>query len=163
MIKGIGNFLKVNKIQTGEVEIIFFNKGEDLAAAKTLCQQQGLTPFIQWKPQVSVEELNNYFEYCDVAFDQLGEQWVGAGLFSMLTGRPLIANGRPEIFDKILNESSPVCQATTEEEVESWLTQLYHNRNLVTEIGLASRAYVLRHYDVAHTVNYFAGFFVDQK
>lgn len=159
MIKGIGNFLKANKINTGEVEIIFFNKGEDLAAAKELCNQHGLTPFIKWNPQVSVTQLNSYFEYCDVAFDQLGKQWVGAGLFTMLTGRPLIANGRPEIFDKITNEPSPVCQATTEAEVESWLTKLYNNRQLVKEIGLTSRAYVLRHYSLENVVNYFIDFF----
>lgn len=163
MIKGIGSFLKANKINAGKVEIIFFNKGEDLAAAKILCNEYGLTPFIQWQPQVSVEGLNSYFEYCDVAFDQLGKQWVGAGLFSMLTGRPVIANGRPEIFDTITNENSPVCQATTEAEVESWLTQLYNNRNLVKEIGVASRAYVLRHYNLENAVNYFADFFAAQK
>lgn len=163
MIKGIGSFLKANKINAGEVEIIFFNKGEDVAAAKILCDEHGLTPFIQWQPQISVAELNSYFEYCDVAFDQLGKQWVGAGLFSMLTGRPVIANGRPEIFDAITNESSPVCQATTEAEVESWLTKLYNDRNLVKEIGLASRAYVLRHYNLENAVDYFADFFATQK
>ena len=163
MIKGIGNFLKKNKITGDEVEIIFFNKGEDLAAAKDLCNQYGLTPFIKWKQQVSVEDLNYYFEYCDVAFDQLGEQWVGAGLFSMLTGRPLIANGRPEIFEKITNEKSPVCQATSDEEVEMWLTRLYTNRDLIDEIGKASRDYVLRHYNLEDTVNYFADYFVGKK
>jgi glycosyltransferase involved in cell wall biosynthesis len=159
MIKGIGSFIKNNAIQAGDIEIIFFNKGEDLAAAKALCHQHGLTPFIKWNPQVTVEELNGYFEYCDVAFDQLGEQWIGAGLFSMLTGRPLIANGRPEIFEKITGEVSPVCQAKTADEVDQWLTQLYHNRPLVTSIGKASREYVLRHYNLDNTINYFADFF----
>lgn len=163
MIKGIGSFLKTNKINLGEVEIVFFNKGEDLAAAKELCNLHGLTPFVKWKPQVSVEELNLYFESCDVAFDQLGEQWVGAGLFSMLTGRPLIANGRPEIFEKITNEKSPVCQAATVEEVEMWLTKLYTNRALINEIGKASREYVLRHYDLNITIEYFVNFFAEQK
>ena len=163
MIKGIGNFLKANKINAGEVEIIFFNKGEDLAAAKLLCDEHGLTPFIKWKPQVSVEELNNYFEYCDVAFDQLGVQWIGAGLFSMLTGKPLIANGRPEVFEKITNEKSPVCQAVNETDVEMWLTKLYNNRHLVKEIGKASREYVLRHYKLDTTLNYFADFFAAKK
>lgn len=159
MIKGIGSFIKKNAINAGDIEIIFFNKGEDLQAAKALCDENGLTPFIKWKPQVTVEELNGYFEYCDVAFDQLGEQWIGAGLFSMLTGRPLIANGRPEIFEKITNEVSPVCQAKTADEVEQWLTKLYTQRYLITEIGKASRQYVLRHYNLDNTINYFAKFF----
>lgn len=163
MIKGIGRFIKSNAIQAGDIEIIFFNKGEDLSAAKALCNVHGLTPFIKWKPQVTVEALNDYFEYCDVAFDQLGAQWIGAGLFSMLTGRPLIANGRPEVFEKITNEVSPVCQAKTEAEVAQWLTTLYHNRNLITSIGIASREYVLRHYNLDNTVDYFANFFSTKK
>ena len=156
MIKGIGSFLKKNGADTSRVEIIFFNKGEDLAEAKQLCDEYGLTPFITWKDEVSVEELKNYFERSDVAFDQLGHHWVGAGLFSMLSGRPLIANGRPDIFESITNENSPICQAMTEAEVEMWLTRLYNNRNLVKEIGQTSRDYVLRHYSVANTIDYFA-------
>jgi glycosyltransferase involved in cell wall biosynthesis len=163
MIKGIGSFIKKNAVSAGDIEIIFFNKGEDLTAAKALCDANGLSPFIQWKPQVTVEELNEYFAYCDVAFDQLGEQWIGAGLFSMLTGRPLIANGRPEIFEQITHEISPVCQAKTEDEAEQWLTKLYTERHLISTIGKASREYVLRHYNLNNTVNYFANFFQQKK
>jgi len=155
MIKGIGIFLKKNNIKPGDVEIIFFNKGEDVEDAKRLCDQYGLTPFISWKQEVAVDDLNAYFENCDVAFDQLGHHWVGAGLFSMLIGRPLIANGRPEIFEKLTNEKSPICQATNEEEVETWLTKLYVNRSLVKEIGKASSEYVRRHHSVERPVDLF--------
>lgn len=155
MIKGIGIFLKKNNIKPGDVEIIFFNKGEDVEDAKRLCDQYGLTAFISWKQEVAVDDLNAYFENCDVAFDQLGHHWVGAGLFSMLIGRPLIANGRPEIFEKLTNEKSPICQATNEEEVEAWLTKLYVNRSLVKEIGKASSEYVRRHHSVDRPVDLF--------
>jgi len=158
MIKGIGIFLKKNNIKPGDVEIIFFNKGEDVKDAKRLCEQYGLTPFITWKQEVAVDDLNNYFETCDVAFDQLGHHWVGAGLFSMLIGRPLIANGRPEIFEKITKEKSPICQATNEEEVEMWLTKLYLNRPLIKEMGKASSAYVRKHHSVERPVNLFLEF-----
>lgn len=155
MIKGIGRFLKSNAVTPTDVEILFFEKGDDLAEAKVLCDQYGLTPFINWQQQTSVEELNNYFAACDVAFDQLGVQWVGAGLFSMLTGRPLIANGRPDVFEKLTNEKSPICQANSEEEVEVWLTKLYKERYLIKEIGITSRNYVLRHYNINSTIDYF--------
>jgi glycosyltransferase involved in cell wall biosynthesis len=159
MIRGIGQFLQNNVVDTDTVEIIFFNKGEDLGAAKKLCDEYGLTPFIKWQPIVSAEALNEYFDQCDVAFDQLGEQWVGAGLFSMLTGRPLIANGRPDVFEKITGQQSPICQATNEEDVANWLTRLYTNRNLVKEIGMASREYVLQHYNLHDTVHFFINAF----
>lgn len=159
MIKGIGRFLENNNIQNGDVSIIFFDKGEDVIDAKRMCDEYGLTPFVKWMPQTTVEILKHYFEQCDVAFDQLGEQWVGAGLFSMLTGRPLIANGRPEILEAITGEKAPICQAVNEAEVEAWLTKLYTDRNLVTEIGKASRDYVLKHYNLDNTVKYFADCF----
>lgn len=155
MIRGIGNFLKTNQLTPADVDILFFEKGDDIADAKKLCDQYGLTPFIHWQQQTSAEDLNNYFARCDVAFDQLGEQWIGAGLFSMLTGRPVIANGRPEVFEKLFNEKAPVCQATNEEEVANWLTRLYAERHLVKEIGLASRNYVLKHYSIEATVAYY--------
>ena len=155
MIKGIGMFLKNNNVTPLDVEILFFEKGTDIADAKNLCFECGLTPFINWQQQTSVEELNDYFARCDVAFDQLGSQWVAAGLFSMLTGRPLIANGRPDVFDKLTNEKAPICQATSEEEVEMWLTKLYTNRSLIKEIGLKSRDYVLKYYNIDNTISYF--------
>jgi glycosyltransferase involved in cell wall biosynthesis len=154
MIKGIGGFVKRNNISHEELEILFFEKGENIAEAKELCEEYGLTSLIKWQKQTSVEGLIDYFALCDVAFDQLGDQWVGAGLFSMLTGRPIIANGRPEVFEKLTNEKSPICQATNEAEVECWLTKLYTNRALIKEIGLASRNYVLRHYNIQETTNY---------
>jgi glycosyltransferase involved in cell wall biosynthesis len=159
MIKGISQFIKKNVLTNSDVEIIFFEKGEDVSAAKALCDQLELTSFIKWESQVPVEGLISYFSNCDVAFDQLGKQWVGAGLFSMLIGRPLIANGRPEIIENITKEKSPICQAQTEDEVASWLTLLYTNRDLVKEIGLNSREYVLKHYDLRNTVNFFTNFF----
>ncbi len=155
MIKGIGQFIKKNTPSKDFLEIIFFNKGVDLEDAKRLCTLHGLDPYIQWRNEVSLHELKNYFEYCDVAFDQLGEQWVGSGLYSMLTGRPLIANGRPDIFEKYTGEKLPICQATNEEEVENWLTKLYNNRELVKDIGIASRAFVFKHYDISHSINFF--------
>lgn len=155
MIRGIGLFLKNNSLTPEDAEIIFFEKGDDIKDAKLLCDKYGLTPFIRWQKQVSAEELSNFTAKCDVAFDQLGVQWVGAGLFSMLSGRPLIANGRPEVFETLLKEKSPICQATTDDDVEQWLTKLYKNRSLIKEIGVASRSYVLRHYNIDNTINYF--------
>lgn len=155
MIKGISLFLKQNNVTPADVEIIFFEKGDDVGEAKKLCDECGLTPFINWQKPVAAEDLNDYFACCDVAFDQLGNQWVGAGLFSMLTGRPLIANGRPDVFEKLTNEKSPICQATNEAEVEMWLTKIYADRNLVKEIGLHSRNYVQKHFNMENTINYF--------
>ena len=114
--------------------------------------------FVHWQKEVAAEKLNEFFKNCDVAFDQLGEHWPYVGLFSMLTGRPLIANGRPDVFRKITGEASPVCQAKTEREVADWLWKLYSDRALVKQIGEASRKYVLRYYNIEDTVDNFIKF-----
>jgi glycosyltransferase involved in cell wall biosynthesis len=154
MIKGIAKFIALNNIKD-DVEIIFFEKGDDLEAAKKLCDEVGISRFIRWEKETSVEELKNFFGYCDVAFDQLGGHWIGAGLFSMLIGRPMIANERPEVLQKITNEVSPVCQSVNEEDVCRWLTLLYNDRNKVREIGIRSREYVLKYYSLERTAGYF--------
>lgn len=155
MIEGISLFLKKNNPAITDVEILFFEKGEDLADAKKLCDQFGLTPFIRWQEQTSAAALSDYFSYCHVAFDQLGNHWVGAGLLSMLTGRPLIANGRPEIFENLFNEKSPICQSYNARDVEVWLTKLYTERDLIKKIGIDSREYVLKYFSIDATANYF--------
>lgn len=154
MIKGIAKFVAKNKITDG-LKILFFEKGIDLDLAKEMCNDFGITKFITWLPVVPIEKLKNYFAECDVAFDQLGKQWIGAGLFSMLTGRPLIANGRPEIYEKYTGERIPVCQANNEEDVCDWLTKIYLDRKLAQEIGVISRNYVLKHFDISHNMNFY--------
>jgi glycosyltransferase involved in cell wall biosynthesis len=154
MISGIARFIKKNNIEEN-LKIIFFEKGTDLDLAKKMCSDLDIAKFITWSPVVTMERLKKYFEECDVAFDQLGEQWIGAGLFSMLTGRPLIANGRGDIYEKYLGEKFPVCQADNEDDVCEWLTKIYRDRKLVHEIGLASHNYVVKYFDISHNMNFY--------
>lgn len=154
MIKGIALFVEKNNI-TKDLEIIFFEKGDDLEIAKKMCVDLKIAKFIKWIPIIPLYDLKPYFAKCDVAFDQLGEQWVGAGLFSMLAGRPLIANGRTDLYKKYLGEDIPVCQALNEEEVCAWLTKLYTNRNLIKEIGLKSRNFILKYYNMGNEINFY--------
>lgn len=157
MLEGIGLFLKEISFKD-DVEIIFFNKGDakSLEKAKVTINQLDYTEYVKWLDEVSQEELfNKIVPSCDVAFDQLGNQWIGAGAFVMAMGRPLIANGRPDVFTQLTGETSPVCQATTPEEVCFWLKKLYENRDEVKRIGLASRDYIQKHYSLHKTTDFF--------
>jgi hypothetical protein len=154
MIEGIGRFVRENKIERG-LKVTFFEKGEDTPAAKALCESVGIERFVSWQKVVKLNELIPFFRNADVAFDQLGSQWVGSGVYSMLVGRPLIANGRPELLEPFQNEVSPVCQATTVEEVSRWLTALYLDRSLVRSVGRASSDYIRKHYDVNRDVDFY--------
>lgn len=157
MLEGIGLFLKEINFKD-DVEIIFFNKGdaESLSKAKEIINNLNYTEYVTWLDEVSQEELfDRIVPDCDVAFDQLGNQWIGAGAFVMMMGRPLIANGRPDIFEPLTGEPSPVCQATTPKEVCFWLKKLYKDREEVKHIGLNSRVYVHKHYNLRKTADFF--------
>lgn len=157
MLDGIGLFFEATG-RKDDVEIILFEKGdeESIAKAKELIDKWDFASNVTWQNEVSQEELfGKFVPRCDVAFDQLGDQWIGAGAFVMMAGRPLIANGRPEVFEPLTSEVSPVCQATTPEDVCFWLKKLYENRSEVRRIGVESRAYVQKHYDICKTIEFF--------
>lgn len=157
MLEGIGLFLEaINR--RDDVEIILFEKGDDesIAKAKALIDKWNFSKNVTWQAEVSQAELfSKFVPRCDVAFDQLGWQWIGAGAYVMMAGRPLIANGRPEVFEPLTGEVSPVCQATTSEEVCFWLKKLYENRSEIKRIGEESRAYVQKHYSMRETIDFF--------
>ncbi|MBK7882970.1 MAG: hypothetical protein IPJ81_03510 [Chitinophagaceae bacterium] len=154
MIYGIAEFLNKNKIKTEDIEIIFFEKGPDVENAKELCRKLNISTYITWKKEVSQYELNQIIKKCDVAFDQLGDQWIGYGIVVMAVGRPLIANGRPEVFEPLTGEQSPVCQAANLKEVSDWLELLFYSPEKKHTIGKASSIYVRKHYDINKTIDF---------
>lgn len=72
-------------------------------------------------------------------------------LDAMASGRIVIANARPEIFEPIIKEKTPVCHATDENEVSYWLEKLVNNKDLRAQI--ASRKYVEKHFSTENAVN----------
>jgi glycosyltransferase involved in cell wall biosynthesis len=154
MLRGIAEF--ISRIKKKNVRLLFFEKGIDLPAAKKMCAELGLEKFIEWSGEVSLAKLTEYYRTCDVAFDQLGKQWIGSGLYSMLTGRPLIANARADVFENFTGVAGiPVCHAETSGEVCDWLLRLYADPDLAIAIGIKSREYVLEMYDLDKTIDFF--------
>lgn len=153
MIEGIGRF--VERVgPEARLRLTFFEKGSDVEAAKELLRKRGLDSLVSWQREVPVDGLLPFFRRADVAFDQLGAQWVGAGLFSMLVGRPLIANGRADLYMRSLGVNPPICQATTADEVCMWLERLYRDRALGRRIGRESSLFVREWYDMNKTVEF---------
>jgi glycosyltransferase involved in cell wall biosynthesis len=89
------------------------------------------------------KEVWEEYKLADICFEQLDQSVVAmAGLDAMATGRPLIANGRPEIFDAMIGAPSPICQARTPDEVCAQLEKLVFNAQIMEEVGKSSREYV---------------------
>ncbi len=116
IIRALGRYRERNS----DIEVHFFEKGppEDIRLAKLLCDEVGLSANVIWHSQMPLSQLLNHYYDCDVCIDQVGHHWMGAvGFYALFAGRPLIANGRPDVFEGLWGRDTPVLQATTPEEI----------------------------------------------
>jgi len=103
------------------VQVHFFEKGPDVAAAKALCEQKGLAPYVVWHQQMSLPQLLALYQQADICFDQVGEHWMGAvGIYALYFGKPLIVNAANLTYLPAL----PLYQAATEDEIFAQLQRL---------------------------------------
>jgi len=150
MIKGIGLFYKKHQV---ELDIHFVEKGPDVKESKQLCDEVGISHMITWHKEMTQKDIFDFYRECDISFDQLGNHFVAyGGLDVMLTGRPVIANGRPEVLEKVFGKPLPLCQATNEEDVAMWIGRLSFEDGLKEKIGKESREFVLEYYSMKKTV-----------
>jgi glycosyltransferase involved in cell wall biosynthesis len=155
MIKGIALFFQKYKLQ---LDIHFVEKGLHIEETKQLIQELGIADMVTWHKEMPFTQLQDHIKKADVVIEQLGTHFISGGFFAMLRGRPVIGNARPEIFNAVTGEQSPVCHATTPEEVCYWLQQLTSDRSLRESIGKKSRQYVLDHFDIINETKYFKNF-----
>ncbi len=144
MLRGLGEFWRKTR---QPLDIHLVKKGRHVAQTMELAAQLELTDQITWHEEMNQREVLVQFRAADIVFEQLGQSAVGmAGLDAMSTGRPLIANGRPEIFEPLTGQSSPIRQARTAEAVCAQLTELVFSSPKRLKVGLASRGYVEAHF-----------------
>ena len=122
IIKGISKFARSTSIP---IKVIFFNKGRDVDGAKRLCHGEGIGNIVEWCDPLPFLDLLQVMNDSDICFDQVGNHWIGAvGAYSLLLGKPLIANYRPEVMDNHFRGFNPICQATTVDDVFNHLVRL---------------------------------------
>ncbi|HEY5611045.1 MAG TPA: glycosyltransferase family 4 protein [Thermoanaerobaculia bacterium] len=132
------------------MEIRLVRKGLDVLETERLVEQCGLSKDVVWLDEMSQKDLREEFRRADLVIDQLGLSLVGmAGLDAMAMGKPLVANGRPEIMASVVPEASPICQASTPEEVAQQLERLIDPAER-ERVGRASRDHVLRYFTPEH-------------
>ncbi len=144
MIRGLGEFYRRSEMP---LDIHLVRKGQHVAETVDLVQAEGLTPLVTWHDEMTQAEVWDQYELADVVFEQFGQGIVAmAGLEAMAVGRPVIANGRPEIFEPMLGEPSAICQATNPQEVCQQLQRLLGEDAQCRQAGAASRAWVEKHF-----------------
>jgi glycosyltransferase involved in cell wall biosynthesis len=140
MLRGISLFVRKNP--GTDLLIVLVRKGIHLQETYELIEKLNIAHVIAWKDELSQSEVLEEYEKADIVFDQFGTSVVGmGGLDAMAVGRPLIANWRPEFFEKYVG-NWPVCQAATDEEVCRWLEKLVFDPLLRLQIGKRSREFV---------------------
>jgi len=143
LLHGVKRFLATSTVR---LHLHLVRKGLDVKETEQLASDLGLGNRVTWHDEMSQRRLFEFFRNADVIVDHLAESVVGmVGLDAMAMGRPLLANGRPEILEPLIAEKSPICQARTADEV---CAQLHHLTSPDTrrEVGIKSRAYVLKYF-----------------
>lgn len=155
MIRGIALFLR----HSGKkLDIHFIEKGLHLQESKDLIEELGFSKMVTWHKEMPFKDLKDHMGKADVIFEQLGTHYISGGLYGMLLGRPLIGNARPEIFDVLFKEQTPICHALTAEDVCKWLEKLTSDKEFLHSAGIRSRAYVLKHFDIKDETRFFINF-----
>lgn len=122
MIRGLARFCQTTGTR---LNIRFVKKGLHVAESMRLVEEEGLANQVTWLDEMTQKELYKEIEEADIIFEHFGKGVIGmAGLDAMAMGRPVIGNGRPDIFDEEFGVPTAVCQATTVEEIVKQLERL---------------------------------------
>lgn len=144
LLRGFAQFAAVRDVQA---ELVLVGKGHDVSATKALAAQLGIDTMVTWLDEMTQAAVFEQYALADVVAEQLSTSVVGmGGLDAMAAGRPVIANARPEVFEKLIGEPSAVLQATTSEEVCIHLCRLADDPVYRADVGRQSRDYVERHF-----------------
>ncbi len=145
MIQGLGMFYRETSTK---LDIRLVRKGLHVSELQEIIMQEGIADQVTWLDEMSLNQVWKEFEQCDIVFEQLANSALGmAGLDALATGRPVIGNARPEIFEHIVGEVSAMCQAKTPEEVCSQLKRLVFDKDERERVGVASRTYVEKYFN----------------
>jgi len=152
MLKGLSKFIKETGI---EPDIHFVEKGIDVQSTKELAEELGLSKFITWHKEMSLQDVMDFYIKADIVFDHLGEHVLGGGLYAMAAGRPVITNTKIEIFEKLTTVPVEICRATNAHEVAEWLHKLAKDPAYRVAKGKAAREYVRKYFDLEIEASFF--------
>jgi glycosyltransferase involved in cell wall biosynthesis len=139
MVRGLARFRRA----TGTpLEIRLVKKGRHVPETMELAAAEGIGDQISWLEEMTQKEVLEEYARADIVFDQLGNAVLGmGGVDAMAAGRPVIANARPGIMDDVFGAPSPICQASTPQEVCAQLERLAFDRGERERVGLLSRRF----------------------
>jgi glycosyltransferase involved in cell wall biosynthesis len=153
MIRGLGHFYRATDTR---LDIQLVRKGLHVTELEAVIAEEGVTDQVTWSDEMSLAEVWERYAGSDIVFDQLGGSTIGGvGLDAMATGRPVIGNAQPVMFEKLFGEAAPICQAESPEDVSAQLQRLVFDSAERARVGRAGRRYVEKHLDISRIVQIF--------
>ena len=147
MIRGFGEYIRTSQ---KPLDIHLVRKGRDVAETEVLVSQEGIAEHVTWHDEMTQKEVWENYTKSDIIMEQFDDGLVAmAGLEAMATGRPVIANGRPEILEPLLGEPSAICQAKTPAEISDHLFRFAEDAEDLKETGERSRRWIDKHFTPA--------------
>jgi hypothetical protein len=147
IIQGIAKYKKLNP----NIEVHFVEKGEDVDAAKNLCRYLEIDDIVIWHKEMPFQDLVDKIMEVDICIDQVGSHWIGAGVYAMKLGVPLIANTYPAIKTGVWPDKNPVLNSKNPEDVCFSLKSLEDERKRRV-IGEESNKFVTEIMSIDHTL-----------
>lgn len=153
LIRGLGMFARAN-LGAPALDIRLVRKGADIEATEQLIREEGIEGSVIWLEAMTQTELYEECKAADIVTEHFGEGSIGMGtLDSMATGRPVITRCSPEIFKREFGEESPICHASTPQEICEQLIRLSVSREIREKIGKDSRRYVEKYFSPERAAN----------
>lgn len=107
------------------IDVRLVEKGPSVAATKDLVRALGIQHLVNWQPELTQAEVFEEYTRADIVSEQCGTHVLGmAGYEAMAAGRPVIANGRPDLYGAFPEGPPPVAQAASPDEVARQLDRL---------------------------------------
>lgn len=128
------------------MRVVLVRKGLHVKETEDLVEELALQDSVEWRDEMSQRQLRDECARSDIIVEQLSTSVVGmAGLDAMAMGRPIVANARPEIFERVVGGKTTICHSTTPEEVSAQLG-LLASADYRRDVGIKSREYVLNNF-----------------
>jgi glycosyltransferase involved in cell wall biosynthesis len=144
MVRGLGMFVRKAGIP---IDIRFVKKGRNVEETVRLVEEEGFSGRVTWLGEMTQKGVLEEYAQADIVFDQLGNAVLGmGGVDAMASGRPVIANTRPEIMNRVFGAPLPICQASNPEEVCMQLMRLVFDPAERERVGRASREFAEEHF-----------------
>lgn len=141
LFKAFAKFIKINKKQA---ILIAVEKGRDVEKSKELVNQLGIARYVEWINPVDKKTLVEILNTVDLCFDQFAYGFYGlAALEALSVGIPTFLYLDHEIPGQ---ESPPVVNAFSENDIYEKMAQLTAEKNRLVEIGKNSREWIQRYH-----------------